>query len=1445
MILPNASMKRLILYPLTLGLVVALGIVPGRSQSENSTNPEPEDPSGNAGTVKSTVETGGSYNAYNGNASRSITDLQVPGAPGVYGLDFTRHWNSTDPMYSPFGQFGPRPFGNGGWTHSWNWSASPDMRSLDCPEGGCPPSYLHIMNIEYPDGRTAKFSFVGSSQSPEYPPVLTGAFGTDDHLGGIDPAGLHFWLYLADGGSVRFEWFHPTGYRAIKVVDPHGLATELFYQNDAFGDRLWRVAGPDGRSIFLEYGALGNHPAAVIRKVGWGVSPGSYFQTVEYDYSHYSIADPATAGAFFDWYALTGVRYMDDVNVGQLVQATYTYTPFATHDTDPTPGTPSPQGRGPLLTTAEDPRFEGPMSRIRYVFRGGPDGEPFCQSVDPTPFPGSPSMMYAPFPVEKEISLDTGQVVSQLWIPCNGRPESGMRTEYRGAGGARIFQFGRKGGLEPGAWMEEIPNGPDRWHPPEADPGPMSGPPGYNAGYEITRLTDFADNPNPATMPTDFHHNFRVKPYRSFDARGKLTEHKYQTGDGFEGPAGNGRVNEVRHRTPGDDTKRTYHWDNPPGLRDEMHIPNTYHHWLFSQTDERNNTTTYTRDSLMRVTQISYYNGPAQGNPVATESFTYNQFNQVTSHTLPSGGVKNYDYNGSFLWREWNDVDTIDEATIYTPDSFGRVATAQNARARAAGSYSAVMEYNSRHQVTKVHYPSTGWSSDPTVIYEYDKYGNCTAITNERGYRSTYTYDAYGRCLSYTEPVNAPACGGSSVGSRTWNWDYNRIATDGPRDASTHTSNKWRLQIEPAYNAAGDRRATVRHYDYNERLVFEFIGAILPAGGGDWNYSHGALHQYQDDPNGNKTKYTDPYGRVTTYGYDHRNRLITATETKRPDQQTNPVTLTEYDATGNKTRVTFPDETFQEWRFHDPFGQPAQFFDERHNMTSLYYRWGPMKLPASVVTRRERDGDETEEEQLTAFWHDKMGRLTETFFPDESYEKSTYDLGQLKSWRTRKGATKTITSYDARGRETAHTWSDDTPGVTRLWDDANRLVNLANSVSSIDYSYDQAGQVREEGTAIVDALGQSQSGRKEVSYCRYPNGEISRITYPNGLSVQRTYTARGQLESVNWSGGSVSYEYLPDGKVNIQHYGNGVHTGFDYDERGFTRVVHHQSPLGNISHRTYWRDNRDRIIGWAKSGSGGMNPKENGRGDRYQYDDEGQLKLASYEVENPQGGGTGPMRADIFTYDKMGNRMGTQNHVASRGWLEFKRRNNGLNQYGEWYSIIHHDDHWAPPNEPEKANEVLMQEGWIGASFNALNQPIAMYSGSTLPKFVWFGYDPLGRCAKRWLGNDQGEAPEPEGSTTPGSPNPVATYLYYDGWNLVQEGTAADSPTLLYVHGGRVDEVVAQIKPQSNTLRYLQYDARGHCTFQTDTTGQSWSNTSMTPLGCRISLIAGATPPRR
>jgi RHS repeat-associated protein len=93
---------------------------------------------------------------------------------------------------------------------------------------------------------------------------------------------------------------------------------------------------------------------------------------------------------------------------------------------------------------------------------------------------------------------------------------------------------------------------------------------------------------------------------------------------------------------------------------------------------------------------------------------------------------------------------------------------------------------------------------------------------------------------------------------------------------------------------------------------------------------------------------------------------------------------------------------------------------------------------------------------------------------------------------------------------------------------------------------------------------------------------------------------------------------------------------------------------------------------------------------------------------------------------------------------------------------------------------------------------------------MWFGHDPLGRCVKRWIA--------PSAGSTGYNP---ATYYYYEGWSLIQEGSSssASNAARLYVHGGRMDEIVAQITPGNGWQRYFQYDARGHCTLQTDAFG--------------------------
>ncbi|MEY2520294.1 MAG: hypothetical protein QOF24_2053 [Verrucomicrobiota bacterium] len=486
-----------------------------------------------------------------------------------------------------------------------------------------------------------------------------------------------------------------------------------------------------------------------------------------------------------------------------------------------------------------------------------------------------------------------------------------------------------------------------------------------------------------------------------------------------------------------------------------------------------------------------------------------------------------------------------------------------------------------------------------------------------------------------------------------------------------------------------------------------------------------------------------------------------------------------------------------------------------------------MKKLASVVTHRDRDGGGTED-QPTTFEYDPTGRVKRVPFPDGSEEDSTYECkdgvgyicDQIHTWATRKGQIKTIV-YDARGRETSHTWNDgQTPGITRVWDAASRMTSISNVFSTIDYAYDDAGQPRYEGNDITGA-----GGRAQINYRWYPNGAIATVSFPFGGNLfRKDYTARGQLKTTgpanasgNFLASSCTYYYYPDGKMEHQEYYNGVTTSYDYDGRGMMSGVHHYraSPYQNYNYRSYYRDERDRVVAWQKSGDNSVNPMEDGRGSHYYYDGEGELTDAYYGAADPLNNPNGWGREDHFNYDALGNRR-SWDYVASRGqWMNFTRKDNGLNQYRAWwnYSVINYDDDiggsWGVPGT---ANGVIMQDGNVTAGFNALNQPMMIYGAATAPNWMFFGYDPLGRCVKRWVASlVNGEVP-------PANSNP-ATYLYYDGWSLIQDGAGPWNPTTIYAYGNRTDDVLTTYNFGTGQGTFRQYDANGNCSLLTGDDG--------------------------
>ncbi len=237
-----------------------------------------------------------------------------------------------------------------------------------------------------------------------------------------------------------------------------------------------------------------------------------------------------------------------------------------------------------------------------------------------------------------------------------------------------------------------------------------------------------------------------------------------------------------------------------------------------------------------------------------------------------------------------------------------------------------------------------------------------------------------------------------------------------------------------------------------------------------------------------------------------------------------------------------------------------------------------------------------------------------------------------------------------------------------------------------------------------------------------------------------------------------------------------------------------------------WRDARDRITAFQKGSGNSLNPMEDGRGDHYWSDAEGQLADAYYGAVDPANNPNNPVRIDYFPYDELGNRV-NWNFLANRGWTSFGRRDNRLNQYVSWAPVsnIYYDDNYPGLSSP--GNGVLMADGYITASYNALNQPTAIWAAGYGNNFQWFGYDPLGRCVKRWMGPVDGSAAS------------APMYFVYDGWNLVQEGNTPWSPTRFYIQGGRVDEIVQSYNSGTGLLAYHYYDASGHCTLLTDGQG--------------------------
>ena len=131
-------------------------------------------------------------------------------------------------------------------------------------------------------------------------------------------------------------------------------------------------------------------------------------------------------------------------------------------------------------------------------------------------------------------------------------------------------------------------------------------------------------------------------------------------------------------------------------------------------------------------------------------------------------------------------------------------------------------------------------------------------------------------------------------------------------------------------------------------------------------------------------------------------------------------------------------------------------------------------------------------------------------------------------------------AYDAVGRRTGIDYSDATPDVTYVYDDAGRTVQMLDGTGATTYSYDDLNRLT--GTTHAGA---------SVGYAWDDVSRLTALTYPSGDVVTRAYDDAGQLATVtDWAGREFGFAWTDDGQLDQVSYPNGLVTSYGRDVAG-------------------------------------------------------------------------------------------------------------------------------------------------------------------------------------------------------------------------------------------------------------------------------------------------------
>lgn len=563
-----------------------------------------------------------------------------------------------------------------------------------------------------------------------------------------------------------------------------------------------------------------------------------------------------------------------------------------------------------------------------------------------------------------------------------------------------------------------------------------------------------------------------------------------------------------------------------------------------TETDARGNCTTYTYDGNNNLLSQK----DALGNET---TYVYNGYNYLVRKTNAKKQTTLYAFDA--YGRKLASVDPRGNNRSYTYDAMGQLLTSKDAK----GKISTTKTYNSLNLLE-----SETNAVGNTTTYRYNNRGLLQSITDALGHQQKYWYDANGNVVKVLDSENG-------ISKATYDVLGNITSLSGPHNGTTeYTYDVMGRLITETTTSGG----TVK-YGYNALSLKEQL-----------TNARGQTRTYTYDKSGRITGYTSPEGKAS-YTYDANGNVLTATD------QNGTITR-EYDALNRVIKYT------------DTLGNVIQYaYDANGNLTKITY-------PDNTCVNYSYDNDDNLQKvtdwanRETRYNYDPNANLLEIHRPDGSSLQNVYDDAQRIISTVDKNAAGEILvgyeyTYDELGRIASETHLAENVKYEYGYDSLSRVVlrdciNLTDNTSFIErYTYDSAGNIVacKLNTGVSNFFYDQNNritsyNRKSVTYdadgnmvSAFLNGSEMTLTYD---SANRLISAGGNaytydVEDVrvrNLCGGSEStYTYNTNGKLSqlLVKTTDGVVTKYVYgvgligEETGGSFYTYHFDYRGSTS----------------------------------------------------------------------------------------------------------------------------------------------------------------------------------------------------------------------------------------------------------------------------------------